>query len=118
MELLKCNRCGKEFPVRSLLAESSGKGLVCQNCFGIISKTRSDADMLIQKKFITTEKVKVSGKKKEIKKIREGKEYFCKGCNYKFISSFSPKKCPYCGEDDKLTVLEEVVKEVEEIIRR
>jgi len=89
MDLLNCNRCGKSYSVRSMLADVSGKGLVCQNCFELITNVRKDADKLIQKRITSAENVKAK-KGKEVERarsIKEGKEYVCQACNYRFISS-------------------------------
>ena len=120
MDSLKCNRCGKSYSVRSMLADVSGKGLVCQNCFELITKVRKDADKLIQRRLISAENVKAK-KGKEVdraRRIKEGKEYVCKACNYRFISSLLIKKCPYCSEENKLTVMEQVVTEIDDLMKR
>ena len=120
METMQCNRCGKEFSIRIMLADISGKGLICQNCFGMVSQVRRDADKLMQKKFTEAEKVGKRAKSKEkefAKRIKEGKEYVCKSCNYRFISAIEPKGCPYCSEMGKLIVIEKVVKEIDDIMK-
>lgn len=120
MKEIKCNRCGKEFPLRSMMAESSGKGLVCQNCFDVISKVRTDADKLIQKKFQTVDQITKGSSKEEkeaAERIKQGKEYVCKSCNYKFITNLVPKRCPYCSEQDRLIIVEELTKEIDDILK-
>jgi len=120
MDLLKCNRCGKGYSVRSMFADVSGKGLVCHNCFQLIKNVRTDADKLIQRRITSAESVKAK-KGKEVeraRRIKEGKEYVCRACNYRFISSLLVKKCPYCSEENKLTVVEQVVSEIDDLMKR
>lgn len=118
--MLKCNRCGKSFHVRSMVADASGKGLICQKCFDLVSKVRTDADRLIQKKFMSVEqgvKARTKASKETAQRIQQGKEYVCKACNYHFISALPVKKCPYCGEENRLTIMEELTKEIDDILK-
>lgn len=109
--VMQCNRCGKSYPIRSMLADSSGKGLICQKCYEVISQVRSDADKLVKKK-ISPEIIQRGFRK------REGKEYICRLCNYRFISQSKVKRCPYCGEQEGLMVMEELTKEIDDLLNR
>jgi len=117
MDMLKCNRCGKNYSVRSMLADVSGKGLVCQACYDLITKVRTDADKLIQRRLISTEEGKSKKEQESARRVRDGKEYVCKGCNYRFLSSLQVKMCPYCGEMGRLMVMEDVVKEIDDLAK-
>ena len=118
--MLKCNRCGKSFSVRSMIADASGKGLICQKCYELVSKVRTDADKLVQKKFMSVEKAakkaKTKSAKEAVERIKKGKEYVCKACNYHFISALPVKKCPYCSEENRLIIMEELTKEIDDIL--
>ncbi|OYT41830.1 hypothetical protein B6U80_00245 [Candidatus Pacearchaeota archaeon ex4484_26] len=118
--MLKCNRCGKSFHVRSMIADPSGKGLICQKCYELVSKVRTDADKLIQRKVVAAEQ-SIKAKKKAIRetaeRIKQGKEYVCKACNYHFISALPVKKCPYCGREGTLKVMENLTKEIDDILK-
>jgi len=117
MDNLKCNRCGKNYSVRSMLADVSGKGLVCQNCYDLITKVRTDADKLIQRRLTSAEETKSKKEQEVTRRVREGKEYVCKGCNYRFLSSLQVKRCPYCSEESRLMVMEDVVKEIDDLAK-
>ncbi|MBU2496612.1 MAG: hypothetical protein KJ767_00955 [Nanoarchaeota archaeon] len=119
--LIKCNRCGKSFSLRSMMADSSGRGLICQQCYELVSQVRTDADKLIQKKLMSAElaskKARTKTERDAFRRIREGKEYVCKMCNYKFISTLPIKKCPYCSYEGSLIVMEELTKEIDDILK-
>ena len=118
MEEVRCNRCGKAYPIRSMSSDLSGKGLVCEECFQIINKVRADADRLIERKIMSAERS--TGEKRgaeHARKMRDGKEYMCRNCNYKFYTTLPVKRCPYCSDENRLTSMNDLVKEIDDIIR-
>ncbi len=118
MENVKCNRCGKAYAIRSMTQDLSGKGLVCEECFQIINKVRADADRLIERKIMNVERSTGEKRSAEHARLqREGKEYMCRNCNYKFFTALEVRRCPYCSDENRLTSMNDLVKEIDDIIR-
>ena len=70
MDMLKCNRCGKSYSIRGMLADVSGKGLVCQGCYDLITKVRTDANELIQRRLISAEEAKSKKEQETARRVR------------------------------------------------
>ncbi|MEM4260241.1 MAG: hypothetical protein QXG00_03320 [Candidatus Woesearchaeota archaeon] len=85
---IRCKRCNKKTPIKSMRYDVDGKNLICMECYNLQNTKPASS-------------IKIEAKPKQ-SSFEQKIQYQCERCKYKFTrkKDWIDKRCPYCGNLD------------------